>query len=202
MTNQVNESAHEARRVFRIWCVSDPRRREHACLSQCTPFVPICTGNSNLFWATLLFPVAGFGWKPFTGRAWQINERQSGVENTRDERIGKDACSLPGNEKKSEYTVLSQGSKVSYQSRQHCQQLDLKNSVLVHPSKPRAGLACFGPAYTARVLACEKRPVRVCLASREGWAPRCQPSRAHARICFTHRRRRHTSSKNRCDGGG
>ena len=32
--------------------------------------MPICTGNSNLFWATLLFPVAGFGWKPFKGRAW------------------------------------------------------------------------------------------------------------------------------------
>ena len=29
---------------------------------------PVLWG-ANLYWATLLFPVAGFGWKPFTDRA-------------------------------------------------------------------------------------------------------------------------------------
>ena len=51
---------------FRIWCVSEPSAEFvlgiPIHLSQCTPFVPICTGNSNLCWATLLFRVAGTLW--------------------------------------------------------------------------------------------------------------------------------------------
>ena len=38
---------------------------------------PICTGflsqfvqGANLYWATLLFPIAGFGWKPFTPKVY------------------------------------------------------------------------------------------------------------------------------------
>ena len=47
-----------------VW---DPRRSPVFGTRSSEPMHSI---RANLFWATLLFPVAGFGWKPFNGRAW------------------------------------------------------------------------------------------------------------------------------------
>ena len=53
-----------------VW---DPRRSPVLGTRSSEPMHSI---RANLFWATLLFPVAGFGWKPFKGRAWNVKRRR------------------------------------------------------------------------------------------------------------------------------